>query len=246
MVTDPGPRGERHVPDPQVLDDPAPRRQFAETPPRIRAGHADEVGHGDEERSGIDVAGAGHGIDLEDRPARVGAVDRVAVVDDPLEDRQGPDPHTVRMVDLAEHAKALADAVEAALPSWVVRGVDTIHQAWAGTTPPPVLAEAEAAGRRARADVGPRMRALLFADVDEQRTTPLALLRGAVRYPTEVLAQAGVPPVERDAYAEEMFPDDLYALTPGSLADLGADVHELGLVWGAAKAWEHRHRHGGG
>ncbi len=40
-----------------------------------------------------------------------------------------------------------------------------------------------------------------MSDIDEQRTTPLALIRGAVRYPTEVLRAAGVPPVERDRFA---------------------------------------------
>jgi hypothetical protein len=130
----------------------------------------------------------------------------------------------------------LADAVEAALPGWVVAAV--------AARAPGLEAEARAAGARAGADVLPRLRALLALDIDEQRTTPLALLRDAVRYPTEVLAGAGVPPVARDPFDEERFPGDVYGLMPASFADFGPEVGEAGLAWGAAKAWEHKRRHG--
>ena len=108
---------------------------------------------------------------------------------------------------------------------------------------PGTRAQAEAAGDEARADVVPRLRDLLSADVDEQRTTPLAILRDAVRYPAAVLRSAGVPPVERDAFAEQRFPDDVYNLTPATFADVDPALAESGLAWGAAKAWEHRRRH---
>jgi hypothetical protein len=86
------------------------------------------------------------------------------------------------------------------------------------------------------AAVEPALRDLLRADVDDQRTNPLAILRGAVRYPTGVLRAAGVPPVERDAHAVALFPEDDYDLSPAAFADLGPSVHEPGLRWGAAKA----------
>ena len=95
---------------------------------------------------------------------------------------------------------------------------------------------AHAAGARAAAEVGARLRALLAEDVDEQRTSPLSILRGAVRYPTEVLAAAGVPPVRRDEFAERAFPDDVYGLTPAAWRDLGDAVQDAGVVWGAWKA----------
>jgi hypothetical protein len=109
-----------------------------------------------------------------------------------------------------------------------------------------VAAQARAAGRRAAADVGPRVRELLARDIDDQPTTPLAIVRGAaVRYPTEVLKGAGVPPVVRDAAAQELFPDDLYDLAPAAFGDLDPDLADVGLRWGAAKAFEHMRRHGG-
>ena len=86
------------------------------------------------------------------------------------------------------------------------------------------------------------MRAVHVWRHDEQRTGPLAILRSAVRYPTEVLRAAGVPPADRDRFAREAFPDDDYALTPAAFADIDQSLHEPGIVWGAAKAYVHKVR----
>ena len=93
------------------------------------------------------------------------------------------------------------------------------------------------------ADIGGRMRVLLSVDVDEQRTTPLTLLREAVVYPAAVLREGGVAPVERDEFSRARLPDDDYDLAPATFADVDPSLHELGLVWGAAKAWTHKQRH---
>lgn len=156
-------------------------------------------------------------------------------------DRREPEPDPA--VALARYGGALADGVDTALPSWVVSSVGRIMGAWIGEMPPEVAEAAESAGARAAAEVGPAVRDLLEADVDDQRTTPLALVRAAVRYPTEVLRAAGVPPVERDAFAEAAFPDDTYDLAPASFADLDPALAELAIRWGAAKAFEHKRRH---
>ena len=142
-----------------------------------------------------------------------------------------------------EYAVALAEAVEATLPEWVVRSVERILVVWSGQAASEVMAEAEVAARVAVDDVGPKLRELLDADVDEQRNTPLTILRGAVRYPTEVLRAAGVPPVVRDEYQERRFPDDDYDLTPATFVDIDPALHEPGLAWGAAKAFTHLQRH---
>ncbi len=140
---------------------------------------------------------------------------------------------------------ALADAIDAAIPGWVERAVAERYQGWSGEQPPRGLMEAaRAAGSAARAAISPRVRALLEADIDDQRTTPLTLARAAVAYPTRVLADAGVPPVERDRFEEERFPADVYRLAPATFADLGPGVADPGIAWGAAKAWAHRRRHG--
>lgn len=140
---------------------------------------------------------------------------------------------------LVVHATELADGIDAALPDWVRRCVRS-RCADAGVEVDRVLAAAmDEAAERCRAQVGPEVRGLLLSDLDDQRSTPLALLRRAVRHPTEVLEGAGVPAPERDEFDRRAFPEDRYGLAPASFADLGPRVGELGLVWGAAKAHVH-------
>jgi hypothetical protein len=151
-------------------------------------------------------------------------------------DESGPDIHA--------YAEVLADGVEAALPTWVVQSVERIMAAWLGHVPPAVAEAAEVAGQEARSDTGRAVRRLLMSDIDEQRTTPLALIRRAVKYPTAVLRSAGVPPVERDRFSVDAFPEDDYDLSPRSFADVDPALAEAGIAWGAAKAFAHRRRHG--
>ncbi|HMC40077.1 MAG TPA: hypothetical protein VKI19_10480 [Acidimicrobiales bacterium] len=156
-----------------------------------------------------------------------------------------PSPGDDPDAQLAAYAAALAAGIDGALAGWVVRSVVRVHAAWSGSVPPAVRSAAEEAGDAARRTVGPAVRDLLGADPDDQRTTPLALVRSAVRYPTEVLAAAGVPPVERDPFAARAFPDDVYDLSPASWADIDDELAETGLAWGAAKAFVHKRRHQG-
>ena len=142
-----------------------------------------------------------------------------------------------------KEAAALADAIEAVLPSWVERSVVRVMTAWNGEVDDDVRAAAAEAGRRATAEVVPELRALLEADIDDQRTTPLSLLRAAVRYPTAVLENAGVPPVQRDEQQERLFPDDVYDLAPATFADVDPALADTGMAWGASKAFQHLQRH---
>lgn len=145
------------------------------------------------------------------------------------------DPGDLAALD--RYAAALADAVDATIGPWAARCVTSRWTQWRDGPPPAeVLDAAAVAGERARAEVVPALRRLLAADVDEQRTNPLSIVRGARRHPTEALRALGVPPVVRDADARRLFPDDDYDLVPGAFADLDPSVHEPGLVWGAAKA----------
>lgn len=145
---------------------------------------------------------------------------------------------------LEEASGRLASAVEGALATWVERSVRRRLGEWGAPIDPATLAAATDAGHQATAEVGAELRLLLATDVDEQWTNPLSLLRAAVRYPTEVLRRAGVPPVVRDAYDEAHFPDDDYDLAPRSFADVDPSLHDVGLAWGASKAAAHLSRHG--
>lgn len=137
---------------------------------------------------------------------------------------------------LAACADDLVDAVSSHLGQWVVRCVTTVAEAWEPGSSAALAAPAQAAGERAVAAVVPPLAALLATDVDRQATNPLAILRAAVAFPTEVLAGAGVPPVARDDFDARAFPDDPYGLTPASFAEVHPALTDPGVAWGAAKA----------
>lgn len=99
-----------------------------------------------------------------------------------------------------------------------------------------LLVRARAAGAEARDATMPKLRDLMSLDVEHQSSNPMSILREAVRFPTNVLADAGVPPKERDEFAQRWFPGDDYDLAPAGFVDIDPSLHELGLRWGAAKA----------
>jgi hypothetical protein len=105
----------------------------------------------------------------------------------------------------------------------------------------PVLGHS--AGMRAYEALEPELRALLNADIDAQRGTPLSILRRAVEWPTEVLRAAGIETVVRDSDDETRFPADVYGLTPAAFSDFGEASGDAGLRWSVGKAFEHKRRH---
>jgi hypothetical protein len=144
---------------------------------------------------------------------------------------------------LQAHAEALVEASEREVPRWVQRSVVRVASAYRGSADEDVRAAAAAAGRRAAAEVGRELRALFARDIDDQPTTPLTILRAAVRYPTDVLRRLEIPPVERDEQQARLFPGDDYDLAPANFADVSPELAEPGLLWGAAKAHVHLQRH---
>ncbi len=141
-------------------------------------------------------------------------------------------PSTPDDVAFASYGLELAEAIDAALPGWIATSWTRFGlQAPLDTVVDDVRA----------AIVGP-LRALVAADLDDQRSTPLGVIRNAVPILSEALANAGVEPLVRDEMLVRLEPDDVYGLSPASFADLGPDVAEAGLVWGAAKAHVHLQR----
>ncbi len=132
---------------------------------------------------------------------------------------------------------SLVDAVALVVPAWIERLVGDRVRAWAGDVSPEVAAAAAAAGAAAAADVVPRMRSLVETDLDRQRTNPLSLLRDTTRFAHDVLEALDVPAPPRDAFSQRSFPDDVYGLVPASWEEVDPALHEIGLTWGAAKAF---------
>lgn len=137
----------------------------------------------------------------------------------------------------ARCSAALLEAVAEAVEPWIVEcvasrlPVDLDDDARAGA-----LAEAARVGAGARAETVAALGDLLALDVDAQTTNPMAVIRQAVVHVTAVLAAAGAVPVRRDPFAERAFPADIYDLSPANFDAVSPDLHDVGLMWGAAKA----------
>jgi hypothetical protein len=160
-----------------------------------------------------------------------------------------PDDERRGLALLQEASAAILLGVERDLSRWVERSVAHILDAW-GRTPPDVREQAEHdardAGTAATTRIVRELQALFALDAEEQRATPLEIVRGAYREPTAVLAAAGIPPVERDAFAERVWPGDTYGLVVHGLGDLGDDdLAPLQMAWGLAKAKVLRARRAG-
>jgi hypothetical protein len=95
---------------------------------------------------------------------------------------------------------------------------------------------------RFRRGVVDEVRAVLVADVDAGRGSPLDVIRRGLGPLTELLAESGVPPAVRDEFEQRTFPDDLYGLAPASFADIDPALHDPGIAWGAARAHVHLRR----
>ncbi len=132
--------------------------------------------------------------------------------------------------DSVDYGTDLAAAVDRVLPGWVVRSVRRFRD--------DLDVEAAAAGEEARLEIGARMRRLLETDLDQQRSNPLAVLRTATRYPTQVLFAAGVPGVMREPFAVQAFPEDVYNLSPATWSDIDPALPDYGIAWSAWKAHE--------
>lgn len=140
-------------------------------------------------------------------------------------------------IDVPMAGAVLADVADSVLVDWVRRSVARFDAELSDA------AVTSDAGEAARLAVMGPLRALLALDIDAQRGTPLTILRDAVRFPTQVLLDAGVAPVARDPYDMQAFPDDIYGLKPATWADIHEDLADPGLRWSVAKAFEHRRRH---
>jgi len=129
--------------------------------------------------------------------------------------------------------------VEAHLPDYLRGRSARILDAWDRLAPD---TRAGVDGRLRRAvdtattRVAAELRVLIDTDAAEQRVTPLEVVRTAVREPSVVLEDLGVPSVVRDEFEERSFPDDRYGLAPRTFADLDGALGPWQLVWGVAKA----------
>lgn len=102
-----------------------------------------------------------------------------------------------------------------------------------GGDAPPGMDEAVADGRHWLESA---LEGLLAQDFVDQRRGPLEIFQEAMRFPTEHLAAAGAEQATRDPVSESALPGDVFDLAPASTRDLGEEVWQVHLAWGATKA----------
>lgn len=145
-------------------------------------------------------------------------------------------------LDIETVASTLLQAVVEATPSWVARSVAEVVAAQGLAVDDAHTDRLADAAARAQRYVEANLGALLRADIDQQRSTPLTIVRDAARFPVEVLHAAGAREMHRLDVDRWAFPNDPFGVTPASLAEMGPAVHEAGIAWGAAKAHVHLRR----
>ena len=136
-------------------------------------------------------------------------------------------------------AAELVDRVDARLDDWVRRSL--VASAAAGGVQV-VAGDVDAVVADTRALVMPELRRVLSADVDAGAGNPLAALRAGVGPMTERLEAWGAAQPPRDEFLERQFPGDPYQLGPAAFSDVDPELHEPGVVWGAARAHVHLRR----
>ena len=138
--------------------------------------------------------------------------------------------------ELSEYSQILFDACVAAVPEWITNRIQHVCLMSGGVVPEIVTTKVVDVAQATQAQVQIDLMGLLSVDVDAQRTNPLQVLRGSTLMATALLIEAGIPPARRDEFEVRSMPDDVFALGPLTWRDLGDDVHDAGIQWGAWKA----------
>lgn len=138
-------------------------------------------------------------------------------------------------VQLDEPPADLLATARRVVPTWMRRLVADAC-ARGGVDPSTVDAELGQVVDRAAAAALAQLAALLATDVDEQRATPLSLLRDSTWPLGEFLRDHGVVAPAPDPSAPDTVARDVYRLGPATWSDVDPELQVPGLTWGAWKA----------
>ncbi len=138
--------------------------------------------------------------------------------------------------ELEPYSREMYLAVISAVPNWMTDRITSITRSGVGAVPKDMEAEMPVAVGRVEHEIERALLQLLATDVDEQRQNPLHVLRSCVGPATELMQRYSVPMPMRDEFETRSMPHDVYAIGPLTWKDLGEEVHEAGITWGAWKA----------
>jgi len=138
--------------------------------------------------------------------------------------------------DLEPYADDLYQAVTRAIPHWITKQVSEIASLSIDETSKEFTSALTDVAEHTLKVVSSDLLVLLATDVDAQQSNPLHVLRASTKSATQLLQTFGATPARRDDYEVRAMPDDVYAIGPLTWRDLGEEVHDAGISWGAWKA----------
>ncbi len=131
---------------------------------------------------------------------------------------------------LEQYPAALFDAVAGAYEVWLTR---CITERGRNQIDPQQIADVvRISARTALED----LYKFLGTDVDLQKSNPLHILRQSTKLANDLLSSTGAVPPPRDEFETAAMPHDVFSIGPLTWRDLGDDVHDAGITWGAWKA----------
>lgn len=142
----------------------------------------------------------------------------------------------VNVDDLEPYSRALVTAVLRVFAQWLEWRVDHIIRASGRDMNDHMVSRIGEEVQRAHSELSISLTTLLRTDVDAQAKGPLQVIREAASLMNSVLQEFGVPAASRDEYDARFLPLDVYGIGPLAWRDLGDDVHDAGVEWGAWKA----------
>jgi len=138
--------------------------------------------------------------------------------------------------ELEPYADDLYQAVLRAIPHWITTQVSEIASMSIDETSQEFRSALAGVAEQTQHLVSQDLFSLLATDVDAQQSNPLHVLRASTSSATQLLQTFGAAPARRDEYEVRAMPDDVFSIGPLTWRDLGEEVHEAGISWGAWKA----------
>jgi hypothetical protein len=138
--------------------------------------------------------------------------------------------------ELDPYVQDLYVAVNNAVPAWISSRVSEIASSSCDVRSVEFTSALADVVEKTFKEVSKNLFSLLATDVDAQQSNPLHVLRSSTSTATHMLKGLRVPEAQRDEYEVRAMPDDVFAIGPLTWRDLGEEVHEAGISWGAWKA----------
>jgi hypothetical protein len=140
------------------------------------------------------------------------------------------------ILELEPYAQDLYSAVNSAVSAWITSRVVEIAARSCDVGSAEFVAKSAEVAQSTLQLVQQNLFSLLATDVDAQQSNPLHILRTSTTSATQMLQGLGVPEAQRDEYEVRAMPNDVFAIGPLTWRDLGEEVHDAGISWGAWKA----------